>query len=296
MEQTAFSRLHPLTSFLYFIGVLYLTMVLQHPVYLATGLFVSYLVLRMYTKLTRQMIISFIVLLSFMVILNPIFVRNGLTNIFSIFNYPISLEGIVYGLKSGFIIIITLVTFTTFNHVITSNKLLFLFSKILPRGAMLLALALRFLPLFKYRIQQIDEIQTTKGHSLRTGSLKKRAKAGMMYLQVLLSFSLEEALQTADSMKARGYTGKHTHRTSYQYFHFSKKDSLTLAILVFFVIVVVFGKYNGFGNFIYFPRIGTLMLKPEDLVFLSAYLIFISFPVLIEGGSRIKWHLLHLKT
>jgi energy-coupling factor transport system permease protein len=296
MLQTAFSRLHPITTILYFIGVISLSMILQHPVYLLVGLLSCVIVYSLYLKFSKRILSGYLLMLTLMMVLNPIFVRNGSTVLFSVFHVLFTLEAIMYGLKSGILIVIMLVTFSIFNRVVSSSKLLFLFSKSFPKGVMLLALALRFVPLFKSRIQQIDEVQATKGLSVREGSIGKRVKAGMIYIQVLLSYSLEEALQTADSMKARGYTGKHSKRTAYKYYRLSNNDIITMVFLLICIFIVITGTLNGFGDFNYFPVMESASLKTLDIIFLGAYVSLVGLPIIIEGGSRIRWHFLNLRT
>lgn len=64
---------------------------------------------------------------------------------------------------------------------------------------------MRFVPLFIRRLTTITAIQKTRGIQMETGKIKTRAYNGMRLVQILLVCSLEEALQTADSMEARGY-------------------------------------------------------------------------------------------
>ena len=60
------------------------------------------------------------------------------------------------------------------------------------------------------RLQKITLVQKTKGVQVDAGSIVERVKNGMQLLQVLLICSLEDALQTADSMQARGFVTKRT--------------------------------------------------------------------------------------
>ncbi|MDV2687396.1 energy-coupling factor transporter transmembrane protein EcfT, partial [Alkalihalophilus lindianensis] len=75
-----------------------------------------------------------------------------------------------------------------------------MFSKVWPQLALLLMLTIRFVPLFIRRWRELYEVQKVRNHSISQGSIRMRASAGMLYMQKLLTWSLEEALQSAESM------------------------------------------------------------------------------------------------
>jgi energy-coupling factor transport system permease protein len=110
-------------------------------------------------------------------------------------------------------------------------------------------------------------------------------------VQVLLVYSLEEAIQTADSMKARGYG--HGTRSSYEYFTFKKRDFFALFYLIITFILNLAGRLNGYGYFNIYPVMETVRITSYEMMYLGFYLIFIGFPLFIELGGYVKWRLSH---
>jgi energy-coupling factor transport system permease protein len=293
MNQTSFGKLHPLVTFLYFIGVLILTMIIENPIYLLIGFLVMIMNTYIHTKLSKKLLIGYLLLFLSMILLNVLFVREGTHVLFTIQGMLFTVEGFVFGVKTGMMILILLLTFQIFNEVITTNKILYLFSRFSHKATILLALSLRFVPLFKKRIQIIYEIQLTK--EAVPSSLKGKLHNGMAILQTLLNVSIEEALQTADSMRARGYSSNLIKRTSYQHFRFTMVDYLVIVCMILFMLTGILGVIYGYGSFAFFPEVQQQWVGSVDIIFCVIDMIFIGLPFLLEGGSRFRWHLLNLK-
>lgn len=81
-------------------------------------------------------------------ILNPIFNHKGLTVLFYLKRNPVTLESVAYGAASGVMLGSVLLIFSCFNRIITDDKILYLFGRIIPSLAVVLSMALRFVPLF----------------------------------------------------------------------------------------------------------------------------------------------------
>jgi energy-coupling factor transport system permease protein len=190
---------------------------------------------------------------------------------------------------NALVIIGVMALFVSYNEVMSPNKLLFLFSKLLPQFAVLLMLTLRFIPLMKRRLAEISAIQTSKGLSMVHGRWMDKAKTGILYVQVLLVYSLEEAIQTADSMKARGYgNGK---RTSYEYFIFKKRDLFALLYLLVVFLLVLIGRLKGYGYLTIYPVMESALISPSEFFLLFLYLLFLSFPLVAGVGGYVRWRL-----
>jgi len=284
-----FERFHPLVSFLYYAGSVVLLFFMLHPLFLGIGFVVVLAVNFIHDRLSglRRWIFFIITCLFFMVILNPLFNERGRYVLFEMGNHRFTLEAFVYGGMNALSIITVIALFVSYNVVMTPNKLLFLFGKFLPQFAVLLMLTLRFMPLMRRRVEEISVIQRSKGISISHGKWKVKAKIGMQYVQVLLTHSLEEAIQTADSMKARGY-GQGI-RSSYEYFRFRKIDFIAFFYLSFLFAILLFGRIFGYGYFTIYPIMESWQLSMMEVRILVCYLLFLGFPLLVEAGEMSRW-------
>lgn len=109
-----------------------------------------------------------------------------------------------------------------------------------------------------------------------------------------MTYSLEEAIQTADSMNAREY-GKYK-RSSYEHFRFKQTDGLALTYLVLLLTAGLIGRFQGYGNLVIFPVMGELTPDLMDWLFASFLFLFLSFPLQVKGGSYLKWRILNITT
>jgi len=289
--KSAFSSVHPVVSLLYFTGVAVMSMMLLHPVFLATSVCLLLLlnILQGSGALMKKMMMASISMAAIVAIANPLFTHRGSTMLFYLFDNPVTLEAIVYGITMALSFLTISFAFTSYNETISSHKFLYLFSRISPKAALLTMIAIRFVPLFLRRLSHITIVQKTKGVQLETGSLRNRARNGMKLLSVLLVCSLEEALQTADSMQARGFgTVK---RSTYIRYRMTRRDWLLLSIFIILLLSCLVGTIFGAGVLSIYPKVEPLAFQRKDGVLYTAFCLYISIPIIIEGREWAWWHM-----
>ncbi|MBT2658208.1 energy-coupling factor transporter transmembrane protein EcfT [Bacillus sp. ISL-18] len=286
-----FDRFHPLVPFLFYAGAVSLVILMLHPLFLVISIAVVFLINILHDRLNGLRRWSFFILTTFvlMVMMNPLFNERGRHLIVEINQHRVTVEAVVYGGMNALSIIGILAIFVSYNVIMTPNKLLYLFAKILPQFAVLLMLTLRFIPLMRRRLEEIAVVQRSKGLSVTHGSWRERAKLGMLYVQTLLTFSLEEAIQTADSMKARGY-GRGP-RSSYEYFKMNQADGIAIIYLLGLLSFILVERVSGYGFLTIYPLMETWHLSLMDTAVLISYTLFLSFPLLVETGGMFRWRL-----
>ncbi|HJV45166.1 MAG TPA: energy-coupling factor transporter transmembrane component T [Bacillota bacterium] len=284
------NSLHPFTSFFYFIGFMILTMTLLHPIYLITGLIImiglNYCIdrgtqLRSYLPFYLFMGIT-------IALVNPLFSHRGRMILFYFMDQPITGEAVVYGLTMMLSLLCVLVSFVAYNQVMTSGKFLFLFSKAFQKMGLLVMMAVRFVPLVKRRMNQIMVVQKTRGVNPFVGPLRKRLKDAVLILQIVVTWSLEEALQTSDSMKARGY-GILEKRSSYHSYRFRKMDGVVLFLLIITGSICMTGSFLGYGVLAIYPKLKWDGFHGLQWLFYFSFILFTMVPILIEGRESMKW-------
>ena len=98
-----------------------------------------------------------------MAVTNPIFVHNGETILFFMNDNPVTLEAFIYGGAASLMIVSVLLWCRCYSAVLTTDKFLYLFGKVIPKLGLILSMAFRFIPLFKYQIRKINQSQKTIG-------------------------------------------------------------------------------------------------------------------------------------
>ena len=107
--------------------------------------------------------------------------------------------------------------------------------------AMMISLALRFIPSLLEEAQRILKAQASRGVDIENGNFKEKISAILSLIVPLFVSCFQRADDLADAMEARGYIvgGK---RVRYKQLHLNWKDVITLcASLVLLVFLIVVG-------------------------------------------------------
>ncbi|MFR5889893.1 MAG: energy-coupling factor transporter transmembrane component T [Lachnospiraceae bacterium] len=178
------------------------------------------------------------------------------------------------------------VWFRCFNIIMTSDKLLFLFGRLSPKIALLLSSALRFVPLFGEQARKIRAAQRTMG-LYASDSLTDRLRSALRVYSALITWALENAVDTGSSMKGRGYGLKG--RTSFSLFRFGKRDlALTLAVAAADAAV---SAASAFGrlDFSYYPRIAAGETDIFTAAAIAAFALLSFLPFISEVKEEVRW-------
>ena len=291
-----FSHYHPLVNFLYFTLVIGFSMALNHP--LAQGVsLVCAVVYAVQTEGKKAVLfclkwcLPMVLLTAF---INPAFSHEGVTVLLYLpTGNPLTLESMLYGLSSGVMIATVMLWFLNFNRVITSDKFIYLFGRIIPALSLVLSMTLRFIPKFKAQLQLVIDAQKSIGRDLSEGSLWQRMKIAVTVLSIMVTWALENAIETADSMKSRGYGLKG--RTAFSIYRFDDRDKLALLYLGFCGLYLLAGSMVSAFGFRYFPSIRYIGLNAVTLSFQFVYLILCLMPVALNGAEERKWKAIHSK-
>lgn len=290
MKGHAFASYHPVVSFLYFALILSFSMIFMHPV----CLFISFIAALIYSitlkgkKAVRFSVVYLLPLLLITALVNPAFNHEGAT----ILTYlksgnPLTLESITYGIAAATMLAAVICWFSCFNEIMTTDKLVYLFGRIIPSLSLILSMVLRFVPRFKAQIKHISNGQKGIGRDISNGSMVQRVKHGIKILSIMVTWALENAIETADSMKSRGYglSG----RTAFSLFYFDQRDKKALMAILLMGIYIIMGAVFGGLSFRYFPTMkGSFLDLYTGSIFL-AYLMLCLVPVWIDKEEEKRW-------
>ena len=162
MNKDAFSGFHPAVNLAFFAAALGMTMFIQQPVYLLISM-VSGCAYLLYLQGRRGMLrqVGYLLpILVMMAVMNPLFNHEGVTVLCYLPNdNPITLEAVCFGLASAVMMGASIVWFTCCNTVFTSDKIIYLFGRIIPAMSLLISMTLRFVPRFKNFLQNVLRTQ-----------------------------------------------------------------------------------------------------------------------------------------
>ena len=233
-NRDSFSGFHPVVNFLYFGLVLAFTMVLMHPVSLLISLVsaLSYAVYLNGKKAVRFSLMYLMPMMLMAAIVNPAFQHEGVT----ILTYlpsgnPLTLESIAYGVAAAILLAAVITWFSCYTAVMTSDKFVYLFGRIIPALSLVLSMTLRFVPRFQAQFRTVNEAQRCIGRDSAQGSLFHRIRIAVTVFSIMVTWSLENAIETADSMKSRGYGLPG--RTAFSIYRWDERDRMAVIWLCF---------------------------------------------------------------
>ena len=198
---------------------------------------------------------------------NPLFSHAGDTVLFYLNHNAVTAESIVYGAKIGGMMAGTLCWFLAFGRVLDSERLLYLFGRILPKTGLLLCAGERMLPLIKRRYVATAEAQRLS--SVYEDSLIGKLKFHARVLSVTMAVTLEQSVQNGQSMKARGYGLRG--RTVYGRFAFYPSDGLFLGLSAVLACL------------------SAVAVLTENAYLFACFGVLCALPALREGREQLRW-------
>ena len=279
-----------MVNFVYFTLVLMFSMFFMHPVYLTASLLcAAAFSIRLSGKSTLRPQLKFLLPTVLAVaLINPAFSHAGVTILAYLpSGNPLTLESIVYGTAAAVMLAAVILWFSCFNVVMTTDKFVYLFGRVIPAMSLVLSMAFRFVPRFAAQFREVSEAQRCIGRDLSEGSAVERIKKAASIVSIMVTWSLENAAQTADSMKSRGYglSG----RTAFSVYCLDGRDKALLVWLLLCGFYIVCGWAAGGIEFHYYPMMEGTQLGVFQLSFMLAYLLLCLTPIVLDAVEDIKW-------
>ncbi|MCR5430038.1 MAG: energy-coupling factor transporter transmembrane protein EcfT [Eubacterium sp.] len=281
-----FGRFHPVSNLIFFLAVIAFSTFWMQAGMIAVS-FICATVYYFMLKKSEGINYFIVVLISVLIasLINPLFSHRGKTTLFYLpTGNPVTLESIIFGLCAGVILGEVLLWFSIFNNIMEDDKWTATIGKVAPTISMIITMVLRFVPKYIRFSKNTRNIQRANGFS---GG--KKIKNGMHIYSITATWALETSIDTADSMKARGY-GK-AKRTHYHNYKFEIRDLIfVLWVVLLGAVILCMARFDKIHTFFY----PTLRSK-ESIIVLVLYIVLCMTPVLINIWEKAKWHILKSK-
>lgn len=286
----AFSQMHPIVNFIFFAFVIGFSMFIMNPACLLISL-VCALVNALYLNGKKAVRLSVLYLLPTIIIIaivNPVFNHDGVTMLaYFPWDNPLTLESIIYGIATAVLLSSIVLWFSCFNEVMTSDKFIYLFGRVIPSLSLVLSMALRFVPRFIFQFNVIRNSQKCIGRDISDGKLLQRLKNAAKIISIMISWALENAIETADSMKSRGHGLKG--RTAFSIYRFSKRDAAVLSLIIISGIILIIMSVLDVAKFRYFPSVKGNVISAPAIIYYALYFSLMIMPLAINVWEGIKW-------
>ena len=283
----AFSKCHPAVNFLFFVGAIGLTVVIQHPAFLLAGVLtggIYYLLLN--GKKGWKTILSLLPMFIILTTINPLLNTLGATPLFFLWGRPYTLEALTYGGALASMFVIMMLWFGCYNKVLTSDKFTSLFGGLIPSISLLLVMILRMIPNFIRKTQGIIGARKSIGKGAgEAATTKEKLSDGMTVLGALTGWALEGSVITGDSMRARGYGC--AKRTSFMIYRMKAHDWILVVIMTALLALTITALCLGQSAAAFVPDIE---IAPPSWG-LAAYTGYLLIPTALHIKEAIQWHI-----
>ncbi len=287
-KSTAFGHYHPAATFAYFLSVMLVTVFTMNPIVIALSFFGA-LLFSAAVESGREFgssLLFYLALIAVLSLANPLFSHSGGTPLFFVNGLPITLESFLYGIDAAVMIAAVLAWSRCMSIVMTSDKVICLFGKFMPKTALTVSMSLRLIPLLKRKWREIKDSGTANG-MFSENRISARICDYAALFSALVTWALENAVDTGASMRARGYGLRG--RSSFNIYVFTAHDFLLLAYTALFSVsaFVFFGV--GYIDFDFYPRLSQVNLSIGAVIFYTAFAFFCIIPSFTEITEDIKW-------
>ena len=294
-DGSRFSGCHPAVNLIFYALAIGITMFSIDPYFIIVSMIFAwtYSVLLKGVKVLKINLLLMLPIVIVMTLINGFFTHNGATVLFFLNDSRITLEALVYGMASAMLLTNVVIWFTSFNVVMSADKLIYVFGKAAPVLGLTLSMVFRFIPLLKSRFNEIRMGQQCMGRHTE-GGLFTKTRQLCKEVSILISWSLEASIETSDSMEARGYGLPG--RTSFHLFKMSPTDWKVLTATVISGGLALIGCMLGKTKIYFYPVIVFAEWDAMRVITIISFAILLSIPLILDITGERKWRQLRLET
>jgi energy-coupling factor transport system permease protein len=290
VQRDAFGSCHPVVNLLFFIQVIGISMLEMHPVLLVISFLTAFrYVCCLYQKSERKPLLRFFLPAALMLVLiNALFHHRGVTVLMMLpSGNALTLESIMYGFAAALMMLAVTLWFACLNAVMPPDKFVYLFGRVIPVLALILSMTLRFVPMMYSQFRQIEQVQRSMGHDVTKGPVLQRMRSAAAIVSILLTWAMENAVVTADSMKGRGYGLPG--RTAFSIYRFDKRDGVIAAGFTICAIYTAVLAAAGYLDWTFYPVLSGSLFHPLAISGYAAYTALCVTPLVLNKREDRVW-------
>lgn len=268
-------RTHPLCCFAFLLAVFGITIFTRSPILLAESLAGASLLLILSGRARFAVLAALAIPISAAV--NPVFSHRGETVLFFAGDLAVTLESVLYGAVFGVMLAAVVCWSAAAAKYMTGDKYIWLFGRIAPLCGLVLSCSFRLVPLFARRSKDFTAAQS------------EGFRSSVSAFSAAVGYSAEQAMMSADSMRARGYGT--ARRTSYLRYRFNRVAAIQLAVIVLTGAVAVGFMAMGGGAFAFYPAVSGISAETADVLLYCAFGVLCALPsvqIVVESIKRCR--------
>ena len=172
--------------------------------------------------------------------------------------------------------------------IFSTDKIIYLFGRISPKFSLFISILLRTVPRVKLQAKRINTSQKGIGRGLHQRRFPLFIIDFFRLVSITITWTLENFVESAASMKSRGYSLRG--RTAFSIYRFDNRDRSFVVSIFLFMTIVAMGYAFNQTNIYYDPEIIMNKITPLSGVFYIAYAVLFLLPMILQivGEYRFK--------
>lgn len=277
-----FDSYHPIINFIFYIAVFVCICILNHPIFITIAYIVAF---AWSVKLNGRKALQFNLCLILCLLAYTVWYASyhhfGVTNLWQndIGNW-ITVESIVYGFARGVKAAAVIMEFSCVLATVTSDKITYLLGRVSPKLSLFVSILLRSIPRIKNQMRKIDVARQGVGRGIGQGNLFWRLWHLIGLLSITITWGMEHLIESAMSMKSRGYSLKG--RKAFAIYRFDDRDRCFLIGIVACIVLTYMAHILGETMMYYDPMIVWKPITGASILCYVIYAVFLLLPLMLQ--------------
>lgn len=321
-QHTAFDSMHPIVPTIYFVGTIGLLVLTVQPVFVLLGLLGALACSFAYrgVRATLRGLRWQLPMMALVCLANPFFSASGSTVLWRWGGFAVYAESLAYGAIMGCLMVATVLWFECAARVLTQDKMLAVGGRALPTVSLMVSMVAQLMPQLVRRGSAVRETMAacTAASSRRHSNNAQAQSSGMRegvdampgteapseepaglrvrlgrklaphvrLSNVLLGWSLEDSIERADSMRARGWGALDPgQRTSYRTYAYHRCDAVATVGLCLLLALDAFLCAVASSQWHFYPTMPRLVAWWGYL----PHVVLLALPTVLQVAEDLRW-------
>ena len=274
-----FDSYHPMINLIYFVAAITCTVCFNHPIFLTIGYFCAFVYsVKLGGWKMLLLNLAFFLLAFGYAARYASYEHFGVTVLaVNMIDNQITLESLVYGLVNGFVIATVCMWCCCIFMLITADKIVYLFGRISPKLSLFISILLRTVPRVQVRAKRIEISREGIGKGIVQGNLRHKFLHLLSLISILITWTMEDFVESSNSMKSRGYSLRG--RTAFSIYRFDNRDRSLIIVFFWCLTVIGMGVLLNQTTMYFDPMLIMNPITRLSYVFYVSYALFLLLPL-----------------
>ncbi len=283
-----FDSYHPAINFIFFSSVIAFGFMFTQPVFLLAG-YICAFIYSSYLGRAKALILNIFVFI--FIIIYALYYSSynhfGVTNLaFNFIGNAITLESVYAGFVKGIHIATGAMWFYCTVKIVSSDKVIYLLGRVWPRLSLFVSIFLRFAPQIVTRFSRVNKAQTAIGRGVQQGRFFTKVRNTVRVISIVITWSLENFVESGMSMKSRGYTLKG--RTAYSLYRFDNRDRSVVITMFACLTIIAMGIMLDQTKMLINPHLIVNPITSLSFIFYAVYIFYCLLPMTLQIYAAAK--------